>query len=58
MLLSGMKNGKKKERNGKVYVGCWIDKDVEKSAQKKAKEQRRTFSSFVELSLAYHTQSV
>jgi hypothetical protein len=53
VLLSGMKKAatKKAERNGKVYVGAWIDKEVEKSAQTKAKKDKRTFSAYLELAL-------
>lgn len=50
------KKGEKKVRNGKVYIGCWVAKEVEGAAKKKSKEQRRTFSSFVELALAFQVQ--
>lgn len=53
VLFSGMKKQatKKAERNGKVYVGAWIDKEIEKQAQVKSKKDKRTFSAYLELAL-------
>ena len=57
VLLSSLKaNGTTKIRNGKVYIGCWVDKEIENKSQKKAKEQKRTLSAYIELALAYRNQ--
>lgn len=42
---------KKTERNGKVYIGAWIDKEIEKASQSKAKKDKRTLASYIELAL-------
>lgn len=51
VLFSGMKKGEKKERRGKVYVAAWIDKDIEKKAKKMAKNDKRTFTAYLEMAL-------
>lgn len=45
-------------RNGKVYVGAWLDKTVIDKAKEKADGQKRTLSAYMELALAYHNQAV
>lgn len=46
-----MKKGAKKERNGKVYIAGWVDKDIEKKARTRAKEDKRTFTAYLEIAL-------
>lgn len=51
------KSSKKVVRNGKVYVSAWIDKEVATKATDVAKKEKRTFSAYMELALAYHNAS-
>jgi hypothetical protein len=45
------KGAKKSERNGKVYLGAWIDKDLDKKAREKAKGEKRSFGAQLEVLL-------
>jgi hypothetical protein len=59
VLLSVMKvKGAKKSsvRNGKVYVGAWLDKTIVDSAKKTASRQKRTLAAYLELAVSYHNQ--
>ena len=46
-----MKKGTKKERNGKVYIAGWVDKKIEQKARIRAKEDKRTFTAYLEIAL-------
>lgn len=51
LYIRFMKKGAKKERNGKVYIAGWVDKDIEKKARTRAKEDKRTFTAYLEIAL-------
>lgn len=48
------KERKQRIRNGKVYIGAWVDQKVVVSAKKQAKEDKRTFAMYIEMAISNH----
>jgi hypothetical protein len=56
VLLSTMKKAasKRKLRNGRAYLGVWIDPEVIDKAKEEAKKDKRTLAAYVEMGLSNH----
>lgn len=42
---------KKKERNGKVFISGWVDKEAEKKFREKAKKNSHTITAALQIAL-------